>query len=81
MARGQAWLTVDIARSALRERGIAATKLTQQAQVFGSHYSLVLDAADRDTNTYQAMSPMSFSTRGAALPMVRTMSARGSTTR
>lgn len=70
-ARGAAWLTVDVARAALKERGIPATKLTQQARAFGAEYRLVHDAADRDTNTYEALNPRSFTTRKAALPLVR----------
>lgn len=50
-ARGAAWLTVDIARAALKERGIPATKLTQQARIFGAEYRLVHDDTTLPTET------------------------------
>ncbi len=70
-AKGEVWLNLDVARSALRERGITATKLLEESRVLGDRYCLVHDRDDPETVTYEGVTPVSFTSRKAALPAAR----------
>ena len=70
-AKGQAWLNVDISRAALRERGTTASKLLDEAKIFGAQYRLVHDSDDPATVTYEGLAPFSFTSRRGALPEAR----------
>lgn len=69
----EAWLTVDVSREALKERGITATKLLKHAKIFGSQYRLVHDPADAETNTYELIAPQGYTRATNALPAAREM--------
>ncbi len=66
-----AWLTVDIARMVLEERGLTARSLLDQAAVFGSKFQLVHDASDVDTCTYESVTPITHARTSDALAPMR----------
>lgn len=70
-AQGQAWLNVDVSRAALRERGTTASRLLEEAKIFGTQYRLVHDPKDPATVTYEGVAPFSFTSRKGALPDAR----------
>ena len=56
-ATKEAWLTVDVARMVLEERGLTARSLLHSSEIFASQFQLVHDAIDVDTYTYESRSP------------------------
>ena len=71
-ARSEAWITVDIARSRLREAGINPTAMATHAARFGSRFRLVHDSEDPETVTFESTQPIQFTRRAKALPPLRT---------
>ncbi len=69
-----AWLTVDVDRAVLQQRGINATALPAKAALFGRNFRLVSDTSaesDPATVTYESIDSVSFNQRAQALPGLR----------
>ncbi|MHC9290818.1 YaaC family protein [Mycobacterium sp. LTG2003] len=56
-----AWLTVDISRMVLEERGLTARSMLGQAAIFASRFQLVHDSANADTYTFESNTAISYS--------------------
>lgn len=67
----QAWLTVDVSRMVLEERGLTARSLLQGAAIFASQFQLVHDPSDVDTYTYESITPVPYSRIGDVLVPLR----------
>jgi hypothetical protein len=59
-ASREAWLTVDIGRMVLQERGLTARSFLASSAIFASNFQHVHDVADADTYTYESNAPVSF---------------------
>lgn len=56
-----AWLTFDVSRMVLEERGLTARSLLQESAIFASRFQLVHDPSDVDTYTYESITPTPYS--------------------
>ena len=59
-SRRTAWLTVDVSRMVLEERGLTPRSLLNGANVFASRFRLVYDPSDTDTCTYESIAPIAY---------------------
>lgn len=66
-----AWLTVDVSRMVLEERGLTARSLLDQAAIFAARFQLVHDASDVNTCTYESITPVAYSRTSDVLAPIR----------
>jgi hypothetical protein len=67
----EAWLTIDVSRLLLTERGLSAKSLLDAAKIFSTKYQLVFDEDDKDTVTYELRSPLAYMKSALLLPELR----------
>lgn len=67
----RAWITVDVSRLLLKERGLTARSLLSGAKIFESRFQLVYDDDDDATVTYESRTPIALTRSAALLPELR----------